>query len=57
MTRFTQENTAGFTDEEIAAMNRIFNQKINTLPEEEQQNESYRDYISEQILSKMALIL
>ena len=57
MTRFTMENTAGFTDEEIAVMNRIFNQKINALPEEERENESYRDYIAEQILIKMALIL
>ena len=57
MTRFTHENTAGFTDEEIAKMNRIFNQKISALPEEEQKNESYRDYIAEQILIKMSLIL
>ena len=57
MTRFTRENTEGFTDEEIAKMNRIFDQKINALSEEERENESYRDYIAEQILIKMALIL
>ena len=57
MTRFTRENTNGFTDKEITKMNRIFNQKINALPEEDQQNESYQDYIAEQILSKMPLIL
>ena len=55
--KFTRENTVGFTEEEIATMNRIFNQKINSLPEEDRQNESYQDYIAEQILSKMALIL
>ena len=57
MPRFTHENTAGFTDEEIAEMNRIFNQKIRLLSEEDRQNESYLDYIAEQILIKMALIL
>ena len=57
MTRFTHENTEGFTDEEIAAMNRIFNQKIDALPVEERENESYKDYIAEQILIKMSLIL
>ena len=57
MTRFTRENTNGFTEEEIATMNRAFNQKINALPEEDRQNKSYQDYIAEQILSKMALIL
>ena len=57
MTRFTHENTEGFTDEEIAKMNRIFNQKIDALIEEDRQNESYLDYIAEQILIKMALIL
>ena len=57
MTRFTMENTEGFTDEEIAVMNRIFNQKINAIPEDERENESYRDYIAEQILSRMSLIL
>ena len=57
MTRFTQENVSGFTEEEIAAMNRIFDQKIRLLSEEDQQNESYHDYIAEQILIKMALIL
>ena len=57
MARFTIENTAGFTAEEIAEMNRIFNQKIRLLSEEDRQNESYLDYIAEQILIKMALIL
>ena len=55
--KFTRENTNGFTEEEIAKMNRIFSQKINALPEEDRQNKSYQDYIAEQILSKMAVIL
>ena len=55
--RFNQENVTGFTSEEIAEMNRIFNQKIRLLSEEDRQNESYLDYIAEQILIKMALIL
>ena len=57
MTRFNHENVTGFTDEEIATMNRIYDQKIQLLSEEDQQNESYLDYIAEQILIKMALIL
>jgi len=55
--RFNQENVTGFTVEEIAEMNRIFDQKIRLLSEEDRQNESYQDYIAEQILIKMALIL
>ena len=57
MARFNQENTTGFTDEEIAAMNRAFDQKIRLLSEEDRQNESYLDHIAEQILLEMALIL
>ena len=49
MSRFNQENTTGFTDEEIAEMKRLFDQKIRLLSEEDQQNESYQDYIAEQI--------
>ena len=55
--RFNHENVTGFTVEEIAEMNRIFDQKIRLLSEEDRQNESYLDYIAEQILIKMALIL
>ena len=57
MTRFTPENTTGFTDEEIAAMKRLFDQKIRLLSEEDRQNESYLDHIAEQILLEMSLIL
>ena len=55
MSRFNQENVSGFTDEEIVEMNRLYDQKIQSLSEEERQNESYLDYIAEQILIKMAL--
>ena len=57
MTRFNQENVTGFTDEEISAMNRVYEQKIRAIPEDEQENESYTDYIAEQILSEMEIIL
>ena len=57
MTRFNHENVSGFTDEEIAEMKRLFDQKIRLLSEEDRQNESYLDCITEQILLEMALIL
>ena len=57
MSRFTHENTADFTDEEIATMKRLFDQKIRLLSEKDRQNESYLDCITEQILLEMSLIL
>ena len=57
MSHFNHENVSGFTDEEIAEMKRLFDQKIRLLSEEDRQNESYLDCITEQILLEMALIL
>jgi hypothetical protein len=46
---FSQENTEGFTDEELEAMNMVMNKIYKGISEEQRENESYLDYIKERI--------
>ena len=49
---FRQDNTEGFSDETLAVMNEEMRKQYDSLSEEEKENESYIDYLKEQILSK-----
>ncbi|MDD4429688.1 MAG: hypothetical protein PHG64_15045 [Paludibacter sp.] len=49
---FTQENTEGFDENELAEMNAEMQKKFDSLTEKEKQDESYIAFLEEEILSK-----
>jgi hypothetical protein len=48
---FTKDNTEGFDEKTLAVMNEEMQKQYDTLSDEERRNESYIDYLKEQILS------
>ena len=46
---FSQENTEGYSQEELKSMNDLMKRIYRTLSEEEKENKSYLDYIKERI--------
>ena len=49
---FRKDNTEGFDEETLKVMNVEMQKVYDSLSEEEKENESYIDYLKEQILSK-----
>ena len=49
---FRQDNTEGFDEKTLREMNVEMQKVYDSLSEEERKNESYIDYLEEQILSK-----
>ena len=48
---FRRDNTEGYSDETLKVMNEEMQKLYNSLSDEEKGNESYIDYLKEQILS------
>ena len=46
---FSQENTEGYSQEELKSMNDLMKRIYRSLSEEEKENGSYLDYIKERI--------
>jgi len=49
---FNLENTEGYSEEILKAMNEKMQKQYDSLTNEEKENESYIDYLKEQILSQ-----
>ena len=49
---FRQDNTEGFDEKTLKEMNEEMDKIFENLSEEEKNNESYLDYLKEQILAK-----
>ena len=48
---FTIDNTEGFDEKTLSVMNEEMRKQYDNLSDEERRNESYIDYLKEQILS------
>lgn len=49
--QYTTENTEGFSVEDLATLNGIYEHRIALLDEDERENLDYLQHISEQVLS------
>jgi hypothetical protein len=50
--QYTADNTEGYSPEDLAALNRIYEQRVSLLSEDERENLSLLDHISEEVLNE-----